>query len=151
MKILFWNVREEVAGEKIREFYHNLQFHIPLLAEPKVKPRDNMVSKLGLKDLDNVIIHNGSANILANLWVIYRRGMSVTLISSSRQQVMVLTHLGLITVVHAYSVYSLHRSLWLHMKVNKGGHPWVTLGDFNCVLQYTDKKGGELPSANSME
>lgn len=75
----------------------------------------------------------------------------MTLVSSSRQQVTVLTNRGLITVVHAYGVCSLRRSLWLHMKANKGCHPWVTLRDFNCVMQYADKKGGELPSANAME
>lgn len=149
MKVLFWNVRgvrrEEVV-ERIREEYKCSHFEVLCLAEPKIKPKLDTVLRMGLKDFSSNNIHNGEGDSIPNLWIIYRAAVVIDKIQSSRQQITVLVGDNVITAVHAKSRHSMRRELWQQMEAMKCSRPWLVLGDFNCVLQYAEKKGGRMPS-----
>lgn len=45
----------------------------------------------------------------------------------------------------------MRRQLWQQMVAIKGCIPWMTIGDFNCVLHYDEKKGRKIPSTIATE
>ncbi|KAF9595956.1 hypothetical protein IFM89_006702 [Coptis chinensis] len=57
----------------------------------------------------------------------------------------------LITIVHAHCLYVQRRHLWLELSnINPINLPWLILGDFNAYLSVSEKKGGNNPTASSM-
>lgn len=148
MKVLFWNMRgcrRLEAVERIRELYKSNSFDILFLAEPKVRPRVDSIIKLGLRYFDSELIHNIEGERTTNLWVVFRVGLVVKKIGCSRQQLTILVGDSLVTTVYAQSVPSMTRCLWQQLEVVKNVQPWLVIGDFNCVLQYSEKKGGRIP------
>lgn len=114
MKTFFWNIRgvnKEVAREKLREYFRQLRFEVLVLAEPMVVPWTNTVMKLGLVEFFDDIVHNGEGSRKANLWLTYKRGLSVDLIATNRQYLSVVIDNTIVTAVHAYSVPSMRKPL----------------------------------------
>lgn len=140
-----------IARDRIRDFYRELEFEILILAEPLIKPRKDLIKKIGLTDFAGDIIHNGENGRKENIWVLHRKEIKVDAVSVCRQQITLLANSVLILAVHAKSVYGLRRQLWRQLLAVKGCTPWMVIRDFNCVLHYDEKKGGRTPSTIAME
>ncbi|KAF9621416.1 hypothetical protein IFM89_020938 [Coptis chinensis] len=73
------------------------------------------------------------------------------LIVQSPQQITVEVNGCLITIVHAYSLYTGRRQLWRELTlINQSNLPWLLIGDFNTYLSPTEKRGGLCPSNRAM-
>lgn len=133
-------MRRQNAGDRIRDLYSQLRFEVLILAEPMILPRQDTVMRLGLIDFMDVILHNGDGSYKPSIWIIYRRGLQVDLISACRQQVTVLVNSCLVSAIHMRSVASMRRPLWQQLIAMAGLHQGVAIGDFNCVCTTTKRK-----------
>ncbi|KAF5194214.1 hypothetical protein FRX31_016198 [Thalictrum thalictroides] len=82
MKLVFWNARgakKIKAVARIKRLVSKYDPEILCLVEPKIPLKTTSVMKLGLSNYDTLMIHNGSANRLANIWVICKRDVTMTM------------------------------------------------------------------------
>ncbi|KAF9621053.1 hypothetical protein IFM89_015875 [Coptis chinensis] len=82
-----------------------------------------------------------------NLWLLWRHDvLAPTLHSQSSKHITVESQNGLITIIHASSVYVRWRHLWVELSsLNSSSRAWLMIGDFNAYLSPTEKKGGRTP------
>ncbi|KAJ4719151.1 RNA-directed DNA polymerase, eukaryota, Reverse transcriptase zinc-binding domain protein [Melia azedarach] len=55
----------------------------------------------------------------------------------------------IISFIYASTSYVVRRQLWQELQNTQTQLPWVVLGDFNAVLGFHEKLGGNLPSTIS--
>ncbi|KAF9596825.1 hypothetical protein IFM89_013873 [Coptis chinensis] len=95
---------------------------------------------------NDYFLHNNIPNRTGNIWVFWRKGLNVSLLGLSHQQITVKVGEATVSLVHARSPYVQRRALWDELNtlgINVGA--WVVAGDFNIVTTATERKGGCSP------
>lgn len=64
-------------------------------------PRSDTIMRLGLVNYNTKIINKGDGIRLENIWAIYKLGLLVDLVYSSRQHVTIIVNGTLMTFVHS--------------------------------------------------
>ncbi|KAL5715084.1 hypothetical protein ACHQM5_016962 [Ranunculus cassubicifolius] len=154
MRILYWNIRgirKEVALNRLKELVRDYNFDIVGISEPKVKPRSDSVIRMGLDQYDCQVIHNGDGKFLPNLWVLAKKGLNLSLVKAIKQQITISFDQVMVSFVHASSQYNFRRQLWSTLESLQVAGPWLIAGDFNCVMNADEKKGGRSPLRIAVE
>ncbi|KAF9607068.1 hypothetical protein IFM89_030895 [Coptis chinensis] len=88
---------------------------------------------------------------VGNIWVFWREGLAVSLVSLSHQQITVRVNSFLMSFVHASSSYGLHRELWQDLsQLRMNNEAWEVIGDFNIVSVVVERRGGCRPCLTAM-
>ncbi|XP_042481025.1 uncharacterized protein LOC122061674 [Macadamia integrifolia] len=150
MKILYWNIRGVRKAAGLCALRLLVMEHAPdvlCLAEPMVQVCKFPViffSRLGYA-VD--FIHNFRDDIVPNLWIIWKLGVSRPVVAGmSDQYISVIfdwpgSKVG-ISFVHASSFKIMRRQLWLDLELSISALvPWSVMGDFNATLFSHEKRG----------
>ncbi|XP_026443730.1 uncharacterized protein LOC113343831 [Papaver somniferum] len=152
MKVLFWNINGIVRDEvqfKLRELVKVHKPDIIGIVEPRVSVNSRSVRRFQLEGFNNIIFHNFTENTNGNLWVLWSRDIPESVVlNTSRQAITIGVDGVMISLVHASSVQITRRELWRQLNLGDQQVPWLVIGDFNCVLQNEEKKGGGIPNTD---
>ncbi|KAF9595573.1 hypothetical protein IFM89_001045 [Coptis chinensis] len=121
------------------------------IAEPLIKPPTLLPPVIcGHGFLAN-FLHNDIPHKVGNIWVFWREGLAVSLVSLSHQQITVRVNSFLMSFVHASSSYGLRRELWQDLsQLRTNNEAWAVIGDFNIVSSVVERKGGCRPCLTAM-
>ncbi|KAL7145768.1 hypothetical protein ABFS83_07G108700 [Erythranthe nasuta] len=154
MIIAFWNIRglnKPLKQDGVKNLIQNNKIDICGILESKLKTQDkidNMVNNkfLGWKEVNNLNSHQGGRILI--LW----NPATVTLIAQSEGKQVLncwIRHNATNLLFHASFVFGLYKKedrqdLWNCLEAYGNGlkSPWIILGDFNCVLNPSEKIGG---------
>ncbi|XP_026377979.1 uncharacterized protein LOC113272344 [Papaver somniferum] len=151
MRVLFWNINGIVCDEaqtKLRELIKEFKPDIIGIAEQKVSVSSRSVRRFCIDGFSSSIIHNSTDTCIGNLWVIWSLSVvDPVVVNCSKQTIIVGVDGVHISLVHAISLQTSRRNLWRQLDMGALQVPWLTIGDFNCVLRNEEKKGGVTPRA----
>ncbi|XP_026459757.1 uncharacterized protein LOC113360464 [Papaver somniferum] len=153
MRVLFWNINgvaRDAAQCKLRELIREFKPDVFCLAEPKVYCSVAFGNRLQLKDYSSLVIHNATANSIANLWVCYLDSIRPSILNRSKHAISIEVDGVHISFVHASYVQFNRRRLWKQLNLQDDSIPWLVMGDFNCILRLDEKKGGFEPRTSSI-
>ncbi|CAL2256143.1 unnamed protein product [Prunus armeniaca] len=157
LMILVWNVRG--AGDKSlpRILKNIIQLnHVEVLAvlEPRISGDKAMrvVNSLGFCNH-----HIVDANLfLGGIWLLWNcSNIQLNIVACSNQSITAMIIQGtsswILTVVYTHPCHGIRRSLWncLDGVSSTNNLPWLVTGDFNEIVDDSEKKGGKAAHCNS--
>ncbi|XP_026450373.1 uncharacterized protein LOC113350449 [Papaver somniferum] len=156
MRVIYWNIRglrRIQTKDKLRSLVQQFSPSLLWVAEPKVKASSSIIKQLHLPGMSKMILHNSNGNLKGNIWLFWHYSVTApSLISSSKQCIIVQVGEALVTRVHAECLTIYRRILWSELlTVNEMKLPWLVIGDFNVVLTCKEKKGGRTPLRTAMQ
>ncbi|KAF9617547.1 hypothetical protein IFM89_037359 [Coptis chinensis] len=121
------------------------------IAEPLIKPPTLLPPVICRHGFSANFLHNDIPHRVGNLWVFWREGLAISLVSLSHQQITVCVNSFLMSFVHASSSYGLRRELWQDLsQLRMNNEAWAVIGDFNIVSAVVERKGGCRPCLTAM-
>ncbi|XP_026428612.1 uncharacterized protein LOC113324504 [Papaver somniferum] len=88
-------------------------------------------------------VHNSTSSFIGNLWILWSEDIEeLVVLNMTRHAITVKTEGVFISCVHASYTQVFRRRLWSQLSVVDSTTSWLVIGDFNCVLQNDEKKGG---------
>ncbi|KAF9588044.1 hypothetical protein IFM89_007219 [Coptis chinensis] len=110
------------------------------------------MSFLQSQGLSTTFHHNSRRSQVPNLWLFWKSSITPpNLLHCSQQQLTMEVEGAIITIIHAHCIYIQRRQLWTELQhISNANFPWLLMGDFNAYLSYSEKQGGNIPSAAAM-
>lgn len=152
--IMFWNCQRVLSQGFRRTFNGLVKNYNPTLVavfEPRVSDikADNLIRKSGFARSHRVEAMGFSGGI----WLLWKEGLNVEIVMNHRQFIhfRVSNNSGLIssiTAIYASPIPSVRKLLWsdLNELASFVQGPWLLGGDFNAILNASEKQGGSLRS-----
>ncbi|XP_019233788.1 PREDICTED: uncharacterized protein LOC109214330 [Nicotiana attenuata] len=146
-KSLYWNIRSissSGAFDRLKQIIRlqNLPFIAISEHFHKVDHLDKFRSMLGYD--------NAHANIKSQMWTFWNNELNCNVVEDSDQQVTcIIEWMGtniLVTSVYAKCDAGLREHLWNNLRDISLNYklPWYITGDFNCIIDLSEKQGGNL-------
>ncbi|XP_016652264.1 PREDICTED: uncharacterized protein LOC107881841 [Prunus mume] len=157
LMILIWNVRG--AGDKsLSKILKNIiqLNHVEVLAvlEPRISGDKAMrvVNGLGFTN-HHIVDANGFSG---GIWLLWNcSNIHLNIVACSSQSITAMITQGssswILTVVYAHPCLRIKRSLWTYLDgvSSTNNLPWLVTGDFNEIVDDSEKKGGRAVHCNS--
>ncbi|KAF9613339.1 hypothetical protein IFM89_007068 [Coptis chinensis] len=104
------------------------------LNEPLIKPPTLLPPVISRHGFSANFLHNDIPHRVGNIWVFWREGLAVTLVSLSHQQIIVRVNSFLMSFVHASSSYGLRRELWQDLsQLRMNNEAWAVIREINIT------------------
>lgn len=152
---LCWNLRDINAPNKQRDvtlFCKENKVHLCGFVETKIK-KDNAdsINKRIFPGWEYFINHNSHPN--GRTWIVWDGNLcSIKILAETDQMVMCFVEIKqlnkafFMTFVYAFSTKEMRLPLWKDLSKWSDiivQQPWIIARDFNCVLEFKDRNGGQ--------
>ncbi|OIT35225.1 hypothetical protein A4A49_55909, partial [Nicotiana attenuata] len=132
------------AFDRLKQIIRLQNLSFIAISEPfhKVDHLDKFISMLGYD--------NAHANINSQIWIFWNNDLNCNVVEESDQQVTcIIEWMGtniLVTSVYAKCDVGLREHLWNNLRDISQNYklPWYIVGDFNCIIDTSEKQGGNL-------
>ncbi|XP_043689272.1 uncharacterized protein LOC122640183 [Telopea speciosissima] len=151
MIVLFWNIRG--VGNKPTQSMEKVD--VVAIVEPKIQfsKAARIMRRLGMES----VCSNGGENG-DRIWVFWKSSCQVRVVKEHVQYVSLEctlhgSHVFMLTFVHAFCMSGEQRQLWTDLlgDVHNSNLPWAIGGDFNAILDPSEKVGGREACSASFE
>ncbi|KAF9609912.1 hypothetical protein IFM89_019005 [Coptis chinensis] len=92
-------------------------------------------------------VHNDIPSKTGFLWVFWKEEIKATaVVSLTCQHITIQFDKFTVSTVYASTSYVIRRALWHDLTgIGSNVDVWMVIGDFNCITQASERKGGGLP------
>ena len=152
-----WNVRG--AGKKLfpktvsdMRMMHN--FDVLAVLEPRISgiKATRVIQRLGFSD--NFVVE--ADGFSGGIWLLWNSNkVKLQVIANSKQTITAIvadnSNYWVFTVVYASPSVAIRRNLWRYLDAIRGCYngPWIILGDFNEIINNSEKRGGRFSFTKS--
>ncbi|CAL8174343.1 unnamed protein product [Prunus armeniaca] len=157
LMILIWNVKDDGDKSLPRILKNIIQLnHVEVLAvlEPRISGDKAMrvVNGLGFTN-HHIVDANGFSG---GIWLLWNySNIHLNILACSNQSITAMITQGssswILTIVYAHPCPRIRRSLWNYLDgvSSTNNLPWLVTGDFNEIVDDSEKKGGRAVHCNS--